>query len=694
MGGGVGKGVQQDVEELPQEYLSSFVEESLLENIRLIELNNLEKHGSFPQYPKHQHLTRLLSDFTLDEYNDSFIVFISHCWLRARFGSEGWDGRPHPDNTQHSKFSLCIQGIRWIKQHLASRMKYCYIWIDYSCLPQSSDVSVKGGVRGSKPPQVEKARDIPLDRIIQICDCVFTPLYDPITMSSTPATDVPVTTPVIESPSRKGIRRVSAIDPSSIASILDPVLSPSSVAEKIHTVSSPTPTTAAISKTPSQDAQAPSEDSPPQSPPQPLLPRSGTFFSEYTHIGWNGSQCPFAYLSRSWCRLELFYAYYLPPFSLSLSLERLSKLDSAFAWHARDGRRPHFLYCGSVGRERGRDTSSTSVSPFIVPPLPKAWWDKYHPVHGNYSIRGDRDTLSRLIDSLKPYMTSFWKRERVGFVGEYDVRTGQREGESGACRYENGDLYEGGWSKGRYEGQGKQTNRDSKGRLAVYEGQFHRGKRHGFGRLSLYPAEIVSADSLSPSQCLSHYEGHWARGRRHGHGQCKYPNGDVYEGDWVDDEMHGRGRYVFADSDVYEGLFQHDVKCGEGQFTFADGGDVITGDFRDGEYVGPSSNTTFSISSSFSMSASTHVSTYKGRYTGVSSQPNWPGYSEPGISVPIGTESMSGQIGTTASLTTKTAKRTSYTGRGSISLLSAHSKSTSFSIANDVTGPSLVIMYN
>ncbi len=48
MGGGVGKGVQRDVEEIPQEYLSSIVEESFLQSTPLADFKAAKTHGSSP----------------------------------------------------------------------------------------------------------------------------------------------------------------------------------------------------------------------------------------------------------------------------------------------------------------------------------------------------------------------------------------------------------------------------------------------------------------------------------------------------------------------------------------------------------------------------------------------------------------------------------------------------------------------
>jgi hypothetical protein len=102
-------------------------------------------------------------------YNDSLIIFISHCWLRGWEGAEGWDGRPHPDNAKGSKYDLCVKGVELILKSMAPEMKHCYIWLDYGCIDQDGD------------PAGELKL---LDKIVQVSDCIFTPIYDPNHASS------------------------------------------------------------------------------------------------------------------------------------------------------------------------------------------------------------------------------------------------------------------------------------------------------------------------------------------------------------------------------------------------------------------------------------------------------------------------------------------------------------------------------
>jgi hypothetical protein len=128
--------------------------------IRFINFEDFETLGMFPRFPEDRDLTRILGSF---DRETSLIVFVSHCWLRGWDGAEGWDGRAHPDNAMGDKYKLCVEGIKQIMKSLAPGMKECYIWLDYGCIDQNGD------------PAGELKQ---LDKIVEICDCIFTPIYD------------------------------------------------------------------------------------------------------------------------------------------------------------------------------------------------------------------------------------------------------------------------------------------------------------------------------------------------------------------------------------------------------------------------------------------------------------------------------------------------------------------------------------
>jgi len=49
------------------------------------------------------------------------------------------------------------------------------------------------------------------------------------------------------------------------------------------------------------------------------------------------------------------------------------------------------------------------------------------------------------------------------------------------------------------------------------------------------------------------YEGEWRKGRIDGSGKMEFIGGDLYEGEWKNDMMDGRGKNIYHNGNVYEG---------------------------------------------------------------------------------------------------------------------------------------------
>lgn len=100
-------------------------------------------------------------------------------------------------------------------------------------------------------------------------------------------------------------------------------------------------------------------------------------------------------------------------------------------------------------------------------------------------------------------MTDFYNRPHVGmlfysnaiFAGEL---VGGIENGSGACEWDNGNIYEGDWKDGKF---------------------------HGYGVFTWANGE--------------YYEGNFANGKREGHGVYHYANGAIQEGEWNNGEFVG-----------------------------------------------------------------------------------------------------------------------------------------------------------
>ena len=142
----------------------SCYEELLVEDelppIVFFDLEDLKNMGTTPRSPEDKHLHRKYDDIDKD---NSVFIFISHCWKRGYKGAPGYDGRPHPDTPNDDKLKLTIQACEKWKKSLFPNMEKVYLWIDYGCIDQDASACLELKM---------------LDKIIQVCDIVLTPIYE------------------------------------------------------------------------------------------------------------------------------------------------------------------------------------------------------------------------------------------------------------------------------------------------------------------------------------------------------------------------------------------------------------------------------------------------------------------------------------------------------------------------------------
>ena len=138
------------------------VDASKLPPIRLIYLEDLMAlpDTAFPRYPDQRTLIVTLPEIIHDE---TFVVFVSHCWLRGHAAAEGYDGHPHPDTARGDKFRLIKKGVHKLWKQLAPGMRRCALWLDFACIDQD----------GQPAGELKQ-----LDLLIACCDCLFTPIYE------------------------------------------------------------------------------------------------------------------------------------------------------------------------------------------------------------------------------------------------------------------------------------------------------------------------------------------------------------------------------------------------------------------------------------------------------------------------------------------------------------------------------------
>ena len=127
--------------------------------VRLIPFDVFKRQGQMPRCPENIDLLVNYEDTARDE---SLYIFMSHCWLRGWSGAPGWDGRAHPDNSNHDKYELMVAAVEKIMSSLTT-MSQCYIWLDFGCIDQDAAACAELSM---------------LDRIVGVCDLILTNVYD------------------------------------------------------------------------------------------------------------------------------------------------------------------------------------------------------------------------------------------------------------------------------------------------------------------------------------------------------------------------------------------------------------------------------------------------------------------------------------------------------------------------------------
>ncbi len=131
---------------------------------------------------------------------------------------------------------------------------------------------------------------------------------------------------------------------------------------------------------------------------------------------------------------------------------------------------------------------------------------------------------------VNPEGGAFYERYKKDGVYEYaKLPDGKNDKSHVKITYNNGTIYEGRISLGRYAGTGKYVWQDA----AFYEGDFQRGKLRGNGK---YTAA----------------------------------NGDRYEGQFKGNRYNGSGTYTWSDGSKFEGLFKAG-RISEGRYTDSSG---------------------------------------------------------------------------------------------------------------------------
>lgn len=221
--------------------------------------------------------------------------------------------------------------------------------------------------------------------------------------------------------------------------------------------------------------------------------------------------------------------------------------------------------------------------------------------------------------SSRPHLPVFWsigsrqkgdKRASSGcWVQAYnngDVYEGEfHKGKCSGCGvyyYYMSGRYEGDWIDGKYDGYGMETW----ARGSRYRGQYRQGLRHGFGVYRFYTGDVYAGEwsngqshgcGVHTCEDGSRYVGEFKWGVKHGLGHYHFRNGDTYAGEYFADKMHGFGVYIFANGHRYEGSWHEGRRQGLGMYTFRNG-ETQSGHWQNGVLDVPSSQSAMSPVSS------------------------------------------------------------------------------------------------
>ena len=369
----------------------------------------------FPRYPDNKNLCVDLKDV---DFAESFVVFVSHCWLRGQPTNEGYYKRPHPDNASHEKFHLVKEAIPKIWGSYAPKMKSCYIWLDYGCINQDAN------------PCAELKQ---LDIIIHHSDIILTPVSD------------------------------KAFNEWNLDTTVD-----------------------------------------------------GAFL-DYKAQSWQH------YLTRAWCRIEMFYSAYVPPKTKEYA-GRLERFSQSLQNAMKLGHRLHVIY--------GTKESRSNYWPEVLPPLTHSYLDTINPAEGSLSQESDKFKIVELMAELKPYIQEW--APQYGYRGGLN-ELNQRHG-VGILRLYNGLCYEGDWKEDRCEGQCKIRWPNGN----TYQGEVKNNKVTGQGTALMSNGVVQTGqweDSVMHGYCCIEYslggfryKGNANQGFPDGYAEVDINGSSVYKG--------------------------------------------------------------------------------------------------------------------------------------------------------------------
>lgn len=143
-----------------------------IQPIRFIDFDDFKLVGEYPKLPECKDIARDVS--TLDLSN-SFVIYVSHAWLRSRPDLENYKDSPLPDTQDNEQYKICVAGVERLLLSNKVTLKKCYLWLDYSCLDQRGPKVMSNRAEGVYKVDPLFEMDGHMGQLMHYCDCMFTP---------------------------------------------------------------------------------------------------------------------------------------------------------------------------------------------------------------------------------------------------------------------------------------------------------------------------------------------------------------------------------------------------------------------------------------------------------------------------------------------------------------------------------------
>jgi hypothetical protein len=526
------------------------LDDKFLSSVRFLPFSILKKQGKLVEKSENRDSLVYLKQIINEEtYNSSLFIFISHKWLRPDVDCEDWEGSANPDNVKGEKYDFLIKGLETIlSSYCTNEVKECYLWIDYCCLNQKRD-------------SMDKVLPY-FDHIIEICDFLYTPLIEVKRKSK----KLPTTEMKLENSSSK----VSSVPLSSVHPESKPEAKENNVSEVVVVA-------------------------------QPHVSQASSFLDKvYSSPSWSGNND--SYLTRSWCRLELFLGANIPLFHKNIKEEETNNegksakgkekpikgedplqvdkvkgniktreeklLKGELLTQYKSGRRGHFLY--------GNQEKGKNQVPIAFPLLDSALFLKeYSAVTGALTTESDRKAIIKLAQSslLPPELRIIPSEKKEKSIKENSISNKETPSNSSGSSKDESNKNE---QKGKGFDAGSPTKSSAKKDVSKTVDAKADGKTATKPSVPTVPSlsfnlKIEKDPFLLTSPHLyqtknEHYEGKRMNGEKTGFGKLiNTITGDSYEGEFQNDLFHGKGRYYQkSTAKVYEGQFEKGLMTGYG----------------------------------------------------------------------------------------------------------------------------------